>query len=218
MKATDPLGLAQVSCDDKNGNPNVYLSNTDKIISTATGQTIVDYSQPSKETVDTPYGTLTPNPGIDVFQNAASDWAAAQAGLTKQQQLSAALSGFAMVATFAFPLAGSAAGDLAAVGSEARATTDFLSDVTVVSKGKVVGQGTVDLRGVIKDVLSGDAPVRDIFQNRQGLLPAEPAGYYKEFTVPTPGVSGAGSQRIIQGAGGELYYTPDHYGSFIPLN
>jgi len=41
---TDPTGLAQVSCDDKNGNPNVYLSNTDKIISTATGQTVVDYA------------------------------------------------------------------------------------------------------------------------------------------------------------------------------
>jgi RHS repeat-associated core domain len=103
-------------------------------------------------------------------------------------------------------------------GAEAGVTTDFLSDVTVVSKGKVVGQGTVDLRGIISDILSGDAPVRDIFQNREGLLPVQPSGYYKEFTVPTPGVSGAGSQRIIQGAGGELYYTPNHYGSFVPLN
>jgi filamentous hemagglutinin len=31
-------------------------------------------------------------------------------------------------------------------------------------------------------------------------------------------VSGAGPQRIVSGQGGELYYTPDHYKTFIPLN
>jgi filamentous hemagglutinin len=54
--------------------------------------------------------------------------------------------------------------------------------------------------------------------NREGLLPAKSSGYYQEFVVPTPGVSCAGSQRIVQGAGGELFYTPDHYQTFIPLN
>ncbi|XHC14073.1 hypothetical protein ABWH98_26005 [Labrenzia sp. ac12] len=29
---------------------------------------------------------------------------------------------------------------------------------------------------------------------------------------------GQGPQRVIQGQGGGLYYTPDHYGTFIPLN
>jgi len=49
-------------------------------------------------------------------------------------------------------------------------------------------------------------------------LPVKPPGYYQEFVQPTPGVGGAGSQRIVRGAGGELYYTPDHYATFVPLN
>ena len=99
-----------------------------------------------------------------------------------------------------------------------RATTTVLSDVTVISKGKVVGQGDVYLRSTLEGIESGKIAPRDIFQNREGLLPSKGPGYYQEFVHPTPGVSGAGSQRIIRGAGGELYYTPDHYGSFVPLN
>jgi filamentous hemagglutinin len=54
--------------------------------------------------------------------------------------------------------------------------------------------------------------------NREGLLPKQGPGYYQEFVHPTPGVSGVGPQRIVRGQGGELYYTPDHYKTFIPLN
>jgi RHS repeat-associated protein len=56
-----------------------------------------------------------------------------------------------------------------------------------------------------------------IFQNREGLLPTKPPGYYTEYVHPTPGVSGPGAQRIVIGQGGEIYYTPDHYGTFIPV-
>lgn len=100
----------------------------------------------------------------------------------------------------------------------AKPVTGLLSDVTVVSRGKVVGRGTVDLRGTLEGIKSGKIGPRDVFQNREGLLPAKPGGDYQEFLHPTPGVQGAGSQRIIQGQGGELFYTPDHYKSFIPLN
>lgn len=99
-----------------------------------------------------------------------------------------------------------------------RPTTTVLSDVTVISKGKVVGRGDVYLRPTLEGIESGKITPRDIFQNREGLLPSKPPGYYQEFVHPTPGVNGAGSQRIIRGGGGELYYTPDHYGSFVPLN
>jgi len=50
------------------------------------------------------------------------------------------------------------------------------------------------------------------------LLPSKPAGYYQEFVHPTPGVRGPGPRRIVQGQGGELFYTSDHYGTFVPLN
>lgn len=52
------------------------------------------------------------------------------------------------------------------------------------------------------------------FQNREGLLPAKPRGYYSEYTVITPGEDDRGARRIIAGAEGELYYTNDHYSSF----
>jgi len=52
------------------------------------------------------------------------------------------------------------------------------------------------------------------FQNRERLLPQKPRGYYREYTVITPGESDRGARRIIAGEDGELYYTADHYDSF----
>ena len=52
------------------------------------------------------------------------------------------------------------------------------------------------------------------FENREALLPEQPMGYYKEYTVPTPGSDDRGARRIVAGEGGELYYTGDHYSSF----
>lgn len=52
-------------------------------------------------------------------------------------------------------------------------------------------------------------------QNREGLLPRQPSGYYREYTVDTPGASNRGARRIVAGQNGELYYTDNHYGSFV---
>lgn len=52
------------------------------------------------------------------------------------------------------------------------------------------------------------------FENREDLLPDHPVGYYKEYTVPTPGSDDRGARRIVVGEGGEYYYTGDHYRSF----
>jgi ribonuclease T1 len=52
------------------------------------------------------------------------------------------------------------------------------------------------------------------FANRERLLPAEPRGYYREYTVTTPGLADRGARRIIVGRAGELYYTDDHYRTF----
>lgn len=56
-----------------------------------------------------------------------------------------------------------------------------------------------------------------VFKNREGLLPNKPPGYYREYVHPTPGISGPGAQRVVAGQGGEVYYTPDHYNTFIPV-
>jgi ribonuclease T1 len=53
-----------------------------------------------------------------------------------------------------------------------------------------------------------------VFHNREGRLPARASGYYREYTVPTPGARDRGARRIVAGRGGERYYTPDHYRSF----
>jgi ribonuclease T1 len=52
------------------------------------------------------------------------------------------------------------------------------------------------------------------FGNYEGLLPDEPQGYYKEYTVETPGSPDRGARRIIGGSDGQLYWTDDHYASF----
>lgn len=52
------------------------------------------------------------------------------------------------------------------------------------------------------------------FGNRERRLPPKPQGYYREYTVATPGLSDRGPRRVIAGRQGELYYTPDHYRSF----
>lgn len=53
-----------------------------------------------------------------------------------------------------------------------------------------------------------------VFQNREGLLPARPFGYYREYTVETAGSPDRGARRLVIGEGGETYYTDDHYASF----
>ncbi|MFH0823258.1 MAG: ribonuclease domain-containing protein, partial [Pseudomonadota bacterium] len=53
-----------------------------------------------------------------------------------------------------------------------------------------------------------------IFGNREGRLPPRQRGYYKEYTVKTPGVRDRGPRRIVAGAAGEYYYTDDHYRTF----
>lgn len=56
-----------------------------------------------------------------------------------------------------------------------------------------------------------------VFQNREGRLPRYAAGYYHEYTVETPNSPDRGARRIVAGAGGEIYYTADHYNSFVQL-
>ncbi len=53
-----------------------------------------------------------------------------------------------------------------------------------------------------------------VFQNREGILPDQPRGHYREYTVDTPGENDRGARRIVAGADGALYYTDDHYDSF----
>jgi guanyl-specific ribonuclease Sa len=57
------------------------------------------------------------------------------------------------------------------------------------------------------------------FQNRERLLPDRPRGYYREYTVETPGSRDRGARRIVTGGQPPevYYYTDDHYRSFRQL-
>ncbi|MEU6646502.1 ribonuclease domain-containing protein [Saccharomonospora sp. NPDC046836] len=52
------------------------------------------------------------------------------------------------------------------------------------------------------------------FGNRERLLPEKASGYYREYTVDTPGSADRGARRLVTGQEHELYYTSDHYASF----
>jgi len=49
-------------------------------------------------------------------------------------------------------------------------------------------------------------------------LPQQQTGYYSEYTLPTPNTTSATNpQRFVSGANGEVYYTPNHYESFVQV-
>lgn len=104
----------------------------------------------------------------------------------------------------------------------ATAESALVKGVTVTDKkAGTVLQGTVDLKPTLDRISAGKSfPHRNdgsVFGNKEGLLPSQPAGYYREYVHPTPGVSGPGPQRVVTGQGGEIFYTPNHYGSFIQV-
>jgi ribonuclease T1 len=72
--------------------------------------------------------------------------------------------------------------------------------------------------GTLKRIAAGGpypyAEDGTVFGNYQRLLPREPDDYYHEYTVAAAGGHTRGPRRVVTGAGGQDYYTPDHYVSF----
>jgi ribonuclease T1 len=56
-----------------------------------------------------------------------------------------------------------------------------------------------------------------VFGNVERLLPVQPRGWYREYTVPTPESPDRGARRIVAGRDGARYYTGDHYESFARI-
>jgi ribonuclease T1 len=57
-----------------------------------------------------------------------------------------------------------------------------------------------------------------IFSNREHRLPARESGYYREYTVPTPGSPDRGARRVVQGRDGDTWYTSNHYQTFVRID
>jgi ribonuclease T1 len=61
-----------------------------------------------------------------------------------------------------------------------------------------------------------------VFGNRERLLPTHARGYYREYTVKTPGAGNRGARRIVCGGSqptkpDACYYSSDHYASFARI-
>lgn len=52
------------------------------------------------------------------------------------------------------------------------------------------------------------------FGNRERVLPRQSSGYYREYTVKTPGEGDRGARRIVTGDDDRMFWTADHYETF----
>ncbi|MDO5581798.1 MAG: ribonuclease domain-containing protein [Planctomycetia bacterium] len=101
-----------------------------------------------------------------------------------------------------------------------RAARKIVSDqnrITVDCQGE-----TADLTQTIERIASGtrDEHRNDgtEFRNRERRLPKEQNCYYTEFVHRIGYGRSPGAHRIIIGQAGDIWYTPDHYQSFFPVN
>ncbi|WP_435979863.1 ribonuclease domain-containing protein [Psychrobacter sp. DM4] len=117
-------------------------------------------------------------------------------------------------------------GDLSStfLGDDAQSNTISQSSQSSESATQNVITGDVQIDHTIALIKRGGPyphPAKDgtTFYNREGRLPAQPSGYYREYTVPTPSVSHRGARRIVTGGNppAVYYLTVDHYDSFSQL-
>ncbi len=99
----------------------------------------------------------------------------------------------------------------------------ILKDVSVIDFGRTVYRGDMDLNPTIDRIRRGEKLDHrndgSYFGNRERQLPkVGDREYYREFVHKMKGFSFPGPQRIIIGKEGTVWYTGDHYASFIKVN
>lgn len=116
--------------------------------------------------------------------------------------------------------------DAAATGGANPGTTPITSTTGSGGTDDVAGLRLVDLAALPAQAQQtvtliqkgGPYPYRKdgaTFGNREGLLPKRARGYYREYTVETPGSDDRGARRIVTGDDDrEFFYTDDHYRTF----
>jgi ribonuclease T1 len=100
----------------------------------------------------------------------------------------------------------------------ASAAHAFQGQLATISQQALPASGVETLRNIQR---GGPFPFEKdgvIFGNRERLLPLQKRGFYREYTVKTPGSRDRGAQRIVCGGPATTpevcYYTADHYASF----
>ena len=92
--------------------------------------------------------------------------------------------------------------------------TDVAIDGSIITPAELPSEARTTLQ-LIKQ--NGPFPYpRDglVFKNFEQRLPQQARGYYREYTVPTPGLRHRGARRIVCGILPECYYSSDHYRTF----
>ena len=121
----------------------------------------------------------------------------------------------ARVTALALALSGAVAGHVHAKGPRA---IDAAA-VATVSQSALPAEAHATQTAIRTGGPFGTAKDGVVFGNRERLLAAHPRGYYREYTVPTPGVRHRGARRIVCGgarptAPDACFYSDDHYASF----
>lgn len=113
-------------------------------------------------------------------------------------------------------------GDLQSIFDNSPGSTTIAQSAETTNQNAITGDVQID--NTIALIGQGGPfpyPAKDgtTFYNREGRLPKESSGYYREYTVPTPGVSHRGARRIVTGGNppAVYYLTVDHYDSFSQL-
>ncbi|MER5864463.1 ribonuclease domain-containing protein [Kitasatospora sp. NPDC002040] len=119
-------------------------------------------------------------------------------------------------------LAGCSSGGRAAAGPTTAAPSGWVPTSTAYADVCRTGL-PVQARDTLALIAKGGPyPYRSdgiVFENREGRLPRmKSGGYYHEYTVVTPGSPTRGARRVVTGAAGEQYWTPDHYDTFAEID
>jgi ribonuclease T1 len=93
-------------------------------------------------------------------------------------------------------------------------TADPASGLPIVDVGSLPAEASATL--ALIDA-GGPFPYDEdggVFRNEERVLPDQDRGFYREYTVETPGSDDRGARRIVSGHDGTFYWTGDHYRTF----
>ena len=121
-------------------------------------------------------------------------------------------------------------GPLIKLGLATAVAASAVLAVAAQAKGPVTASDSVALAELPREAQQTEGLIRAggpfpyakdgaTFGNRERQLPQRDRGFYREYTVPTPGANNRGARRIVCGGipvrqPEVCYYTDDHYANF----
>jgi ribonuclease T1 len=122
-----------------------------------------------------------------------------------------------LAALFAWTVALALAGVCGTAAARHHKAESTAADIATISVADLPPEGRQTLALIVR---GGPFPYPhkdgSVFGNFERQLPPHERGYYREYTVPTPGARDRGARRIVAGGEppSEYFYTADHYRSW----